>query len=194
MQAEQRLTLDALSIDSAEPLARERLEEAQRTLGMVPNMYARMAQSPGLLETYARGYELFREQSGFSPVEQEVVLLAISRENGCAYCMAAHSFIADQLSKVPSEVTEAIRSGAPIPDPKLAALYQFTQSMVVKRGLPTSADVQAFISAGYDERRVLEIVLAIAVKTLSNYSNHLFHTPVDEAFAERRWRDPRCEG
>lgn len=194
MQAEQRLTLDALSIDSAEPIARERLEEAQRTLGMVPNMYARMANSPGLLETYSRGYELFREHSGFSPVEQEVVLLAISRENGCAYCMAAHSFIADQMSKVPPEVTDAIRAGEPIPDPKLAALHHFTQSMVVKRGLPTPADVQAFISAGYDERRMLEIVLAIAVKTLSNYSNHLFHTPVDEAFAERRWNDPRCEG
>jgi uncharacterized peroxidase-related enzyme len=194
MQAEQRLTLDALSTEQAEPLARERLEEAQRTLGMVPNMYARMAQSPGVLETYARGYELFRAHSGFTPPEQEVVLLAISRENGCAYCMAAHSFIADQMSKVPPEVTEAIRAGEPIPDPRLAALYRFTQTMVAKRGLPSRADVQAFIDAGYDERRILEVVLAVAVKTLSNYSNHLFHTPVDEAFAERRWSDPRCEG
>jgi alkylhydroperoxidase family enzyme len=66
--------------------------------------------------------------------------------------------------------------------------------MVAKRGLPAPADVHAFINAGYDERRILEIVLAIAVKTLSNYSNHLFHTPVDEAFADRRWSDPRCEG
>lgn len=51
--------------------------------------------------------------------------------------------------------------------------------MVVKRGLPDSADVNAFLAAGYSERQILEVVLAIAVKTLSNYANRLFHTPVD---------------
>jgi len=61
--------------------------------------------------------------------------------------------------------------------------------MVVKRGLPDTADVNAFLGAGYSERQILEIVLAIAVKTLSNYANHLFHTPVDAIFAGRTWAD-----
>ncbi len=62
--------------------------------------------------------------------------------------------------------------------------------MVADRGLPKRADVEAFLAAGYSERQILEIVLAIAVKTLSNYANHLFHTPLDRVFEYRRWEDP----
>ncbi|MEW6590946.1 MAG: carboxymuconolactone decarboxylase family protein [Pseudomonadota bacterium] len=187
MQAEYKLSLPPLDEGEAEPLAADRLRAAQATLGFVPNMYGVMANSPGLFDTYVHGYEHFRARSGFSPTEQEVVLLAISRENGCTYCVAAHSFIADKLSGVPEAVTDAIRDGRPIPDARLAALHDFTRTLVVKRGLPDKSDVAAFLAAGYPERHVLEIVLAIAVKTLSNYANHLFHTPVDAAFAGRAW-------
>lgn len=192
MQAEYKLTLTALDADDAESPARARLEEARTNLGFVPNMYALMANSPGLLDTYVHGYGRFREGSGFTPAEQEVVLLAISRENGCTYCVAAHSFLADKMSGVPAEVTDAIRDGAPISDARLAALHDFTRTLVAKRGLPSRAEVAAFLAAGYSERQILEIVLAIAVKTLSNYANHLLHTPVDGVFAERAWSDPRC--
>ena len=187
MQAEYKLNLSAVTPDQAEPLARGRLEEAMNKLGFVPNMYAVMANSPGLFDTYIHGYNRFRKGSGFTPVEQEVVLLAISRENGCTYCVAAHSFIADKMSGVPESVTNAIRDGAAIPDAKLAALHDFVRTMVAKRGLPSKTDVNAFLAMGYSERHMLEIVLAIAVKTLSNYANHLFHTPVDAAFASRAW-------
>jgi alkylhydroperoxidase family enzyme len=113
--------------------------------------------------------------------------LTISRGNGCDYCMAAHSVIADQMSRVPPPVTEAIREGQTIPDTKLAALSTFTDTLLRSRGLPSKADVEVFLNAGYEERHVLEIILAIAVKTLSNYSNHLFHTPLDKMFASREW-------
>lgn len=189
MQAEHQLSLTALSPIEAEPLALDRLEEALDKLGFIPNMYSVMANSPGLLDTYIHGYNHFRASSGFTPAEQEVVLLAISRENGCTYCVAAHSFIADKMSGVPAAVTNAIRDGAPIPDAKLAALHDFTRTMVVKRGLPGKADVAAFLAADFSERHILEIVLAIAVKTLSNYANHLFRTPLDGAFAGRAWSD-----
>lgn len=189
MQAEYKCTLPALGDSEADTLAADRLREAKAKLGFVPNMYGVMANSPGLLDTYVHGYERFRALSGFTPVEQEVVLLAVSRENGCTYCVAAHSFIADKMSAVPEAVTNAIRDGQTIPDPKLAALHDFTRTMVIKRGLPVRADVEAFLAAGYSERHMLEIVLAIAVKTLSNYANHLFHTPVDAVFAGRTWTD-----
>ncbi len=189
MQAEYKCSLPALCDTEAAPLAAERLRESQAKLGFVPNMYGVMANSPGLLDTYVHGYERFRALSGFTPAEQEVVLLAVSRENGCTYCVAAHSFIADKMSGVPEAVTDAIRDGQPVPDARLAALHDFTRTMVIKRGLPDKADVDAFLGAGYSERQILEIVLAIAVKTLSNYANHLFHTPVDAMFAGRTWTD-----
>jgi len=99
------------------------------------------------------------------------VLLVISRTNGCDYCMAAHSMIAEKESKVPGNVLAAIRGNRPIRDAKLAALATFVEAMVESRGLPLASEARAFLAAGYSERQILEIVLAIAVKTLSDYSN-----------------------
>jgi uncharacterized peroxidase-related enzyme len=188
--AEYKLTLTAKTLENADSKAKAVLEKAKAQVGFIPKMYEAMANSPGLLETYLDGYDRFRKHAGFSPAEQEVVFLTISRGNGCHYCIAAHSVIADKMSKVPPEVTEAIREDRKILDPKLAALREFTDTMLRSRGLPSRADVEAFLAAGYQERHVLEIILAIAVKTLSNYSNHLFHTALDEAFASRAWKMP----
>lgn len=182
-----QLTLPAQTPDSAAADARQILQAAQARLGFIPNMYARMANLPPMLGTYIHGYELFRAQAGLTPPEQEVVLLVVSRENGCEYCVAAHSMIAANMSKVPAQALEAARSGARIEDAKLAALAEFTRVMVRKRGNPAPADAAAFLKAGYTEHHILAIVLAIAVKTISNYSNHLFHTPVDAPFAGFAW-------
>lgn len=188
MLSEYLLSLASQTLETAEPRAATALESAHSSLGFIPNMYAVMANSPGLLDSYLYGYALFRQESGFTPAEQEVVFLTISRENACHYCMAAHSFVADAVSKVPRPITDAIRDGKPIPDGKLAVLSAFTRIMLASRGHPDKADIAAFLAAGYSERQVLEIILAIAVKTLSNYSNHLFHTPVDSVFAARSWQ------
>ncbi|MBA3448979.1 MAG: carboxymuconolactone decarboxylase family protein [Pseudaminobacter sp.] len=183
-----KMTLPARTMEDADEKVSAVLEKAKARVGAVPNMYGVMANSPGLLETYLDGYARFRQDSGFTPIEQEVVLLTISRNNGCDYCMAAHSTIADKASGVPSKVTDAIRGGHDIPDPKLAALSVFVDRMLSSRGMPTPDDVSAFLEVGYSERQILELVLAIAVKTLSNYSNHLFHTPLDARFADREWK------
>ncbi len=178
------------SIATAPAKSQPLLEGAAKKLGFLPNMYGTMSNSPGLFETYQIGYERFRSNSGFSPVEQEVVFLTISFENGCDYCVAAHSTIADAFSKVPLEVTDAIRNGSEIPDPKLRTLAGFLKHLMRTRGRPSKEEAQAFFDAGYSEVQVLELILALAVKTLSNYSNHLFTTPVDEAFKGRLWSPP----
>lgn len=181
------LTLPAKTLEDVDPKARTILAETKANMGMIPNMYATMANSPALLQTYADGYSLFRAKSGFTSAEQEVVFLTISRENECNYCMAAHSFVADNVSKVPPEVTDAIRDDTPIADKKLAALVDFTRTMFVSRGHPSQTDVNAFLQAGYAESHILDIILALAVKTISNYANHVFDPPVDSAFAGRSW-------
>jgi AhpD family alkylhydroperoxidase len=155
-------------------------------------MYANMANSPSMLETYVVGYKFFRGDSGFTPAEQEVVFLTISHENGCEYCMAAHSMVGEKMSGVPAAVLGALRSGLPLPDAKLQALSVFTRIMVANRGKPARQDLKAFLAADFSERQVLEIILAIAVKTISNYSNHVFHTEVDPVFAAYRWETPKA--
>jgi len=187
MLSEYKSSLTLKTIDDAEPEAKTLLENTQKKIGFVPNMYQAMANSPGLLNTYMQGYDAFRERSGFSPIEQEVIFLAISQENGCEYCMAAHSFLAEAASGVPSDVTAAIRDDKPIPEMQLSALSVFSHVMVATRGLPGQPEVEAFLSAGYKEKDIIEIIHAIAVKTISNYTNHIFHTEVDSIFSPHTW-------
>jgi uncharacterized peroxidase-related enzyme len=182
-----RLSLSPVTLENADPRAKAVLEKAKASVGFIPNMHAGMANSPGLLQAYFDGYTAFRVHSGFTPAEQEVVFLTISRENGCDYCMAAHSMIAEKVSKVPGDVLGALRSGASIADPRLAALSTFTSHMFTTRGRPTADGLKAFLSASYKEEQVLEIVLALAVKTLSNYANHVNNPKVDDAFAAYAW-------
>lgn len=176
-------TLNAVTLDNAQGAQKELLETARKQTGFVPNMYANMVNAPAVLSTYLHGYGLFRGESGFAPAEQEVVFLAVSQANGCTYCTAAHSMIADKVSGVPAPVLAAIRAGTPIPDAKLAALYALTQNMVHSNGLPSQDKIDAYLGAGYPEKGMLYIVLAVAVKVLSNYSNHAFGTEIDERFA-----------
>jgi uncharacterized peroxidase-related enzyme len=176
-------SLSALNLETATGAQKEILETAQKQVGFIPNMYANMANVPGVLSTYLHGYGLFRKDSGFTPTEQEVVFLAVSQTNGCKYCTAAHSMIADKMSGVPADVLQAIRTSQPIADARLAALFALTQDMVKHLGQPSAEKVKAFLDAGYTESHVLNIVLAVAVKVLSNYTNHAFATEVDERFA-----------
>lgn len=181
-----RLGLPPRDQHDPDPQIAGMLTRARASIGMIPNMYANMANAPGLLETYTSGYAAFRAESGFDATEQELVFLVISERNGCDYCMAAHSVIAD-LSSVPTAVTDAIRSGGSLDDPRLAALATFTRVLFETRGRPAQSDVDAFVAAGYTERHVLYLLLALAVKTMSNYSNHLFDTSLDQAFRSREW-------
>lgn len=176
-------TLHPVDHASAQGVQKDILDKALKQVGFIPNMYANMANAPAVLSTYLHGYGLFRSESGLKPVEQEVVFLAVSQVNECKYCTAAHSMIADKVSGVPANVLKAIREHQPIPDAKLAALHSTVTEMVRTQGRPSPATVQAFLTAGYTERDLLYIVLAIAVKTLSNFSNHAFATELDDKFA-----------
>ena len=181
------MNLEPVSVDNADEISGQILETTQSKLGFIPNMYAGMANNTALLEGYVAGYNTFRANSGFTPPEQEVVFLSIALENGCTYCVAAHSFVGDKMTQVPTEVTDAIRNETEIPDAKYKALSVFSKVMTEKRGLPSDADVAAFFEAGYTEKHVLGVIAALGVKTMSNYFNHVAHTPVDDAFKSRVW-------
>lgn len=163
------------------------LEAVKKRYGMVPNTYRAMANEPAVVDTYLFGMGKLIKESGLSMAELDVVFLTISFENACDYCVAAHSFTADTLSKLSPDVTNAIREGREIADPKLKALATATRAVLNKRGRPEPTDLEAFFAQGYTERHLLSVVLAISLKTLTNYTNHLFDTPVDAMFKAREW-------
>jgi uncharacterized peroxidase-related enzyme len=181
-----RLDTKPVELETANEEQKGILQNAKKANGMIPNMYKNMVNLPALQNTYDFGYNQFRKESGFSPAEQEVVLLTISIDNSCGYCTAAHSYIAENVSKTPQDVIKAIRNGTRIEDERLKALHEFTKVMNETRGNPSPDQAQKFLDAGYSEKQILAIILAQAVKTISNYSNHVFHTEVDKAFADHK--------
>lgn len=157
------MKISLVNLSDANDKQKDLLMLTKKENRMIPNMYRAMVNSPGLLDSYMHGYKKFRIESGFTPTEQEVILLTISAENNCSYCMAAHSILADTVSKVPLEVTESIRNNTKISDDKLRGLSAFVSTMVNKRGLPDENEVQAFLNSGYAEGHILDIILAISV-------------------------------
>ncbi len=181
------LSFCEITIENAKADVKSVLEEAKKRIGYIPNIYGMMANSSGLLDTYTAGDKSFRSKSLFTNCEKEIIYLTISKENACAYCVAVHSTLADTMSKVPKSITNAIRDSELVEDEKINILVSFTRTMVVSRGQPTNHDIEQFLSVGYSQFHILDIIHAIAVKTMSNYSNHLFQTPVDKVFSEREW-------
>lgn len=176
------------TLDTAPADARPLLEAANKKYRMIPNLYAKMAEAPALLQAYLQVAEIFAKSS-LTPTQQQIVLLTVSRVNRCGYCVGAHSALAD-MGGVPAEVTNAIRHDAPIPDVKLEALRRFTARLVEARGWVQEADIQSFLKAGYSRANVLEVVVGVGQKTLSNYTNHMVGTALDAAFASRAWQAP----
>ena len=171
--------------ETAPEAARETLAGAKKAYGFLPNLLAVMAEAPALVKAYVTLSRIFEETS-LTPSERQTVLLTVSYENDCDYCVAAHSVIAG-MQKVPEETVQAIRDGQPIADRKLEAIRRFTAAVVNTRGWPTDADTRAFLGAGYTQSQVLEVVLGVGIKTLSNYTNHIAGTPLDVAFAKAAW-------
>lgn len=169
------------SVDKAPAESQDLMQGVQAAYGFVPNLVAVMAESAPLLSAYLKLNDLFN-QTSLTEIERQIVLLSVSRENTCHYCVAAHCTIA-KMSGMTDETVDAIRADQPLADPRLHALREFTRSIVATRGYPSPEVVQQFQAAGFTERNALEVVLGVGQKTLSNYTNHLAHTPVDAAFA-----------
>lgn len=164
------------------------LEQAKKNLGTIPNLEKVMAESPALLEGYVRLWELF-DTTSLSLIERQVVYQTANFENQCEYCVPWHTKLS-QLAGMPPNEIEALRCGAELSNPKLEALRRFTQSLILNRGKIVEAELKAFFRAGYCAQQALEVILGIAVKTMSNYTNSIAGTPLDKAVEKLTWKKP----
>jgi uncharacterized peroxidase-related enzyme len=176
---------DLHSQDTAPTESASQLVDIKKAYGFIPNLYGVFAESPATLKAYISIGKIF-DESSFSATERQLIILAISRLNECSYCVAAHSVVAG-MQKVPDDIIDAIRNDQPIADSKLEALRVFAVTVVEKRGWVAESDVITFLAAGYTKAQILEVVLGITFKTLSNYTNHMADTPLDDAFESMAW-------
>ena len=161
------------------------LENSQRAFGRLPGLHKVMAESPQVLEGYQLLHKLFTE-TAFDADEMTVVWQTINVEHECHYCVPAHTGIAKRM-KVSDEISNALRDETPLPTAKLEALRVFTLQMLRQRGNVTDEQIQTFFDAGYDHRAVLEIILGLSQKVMSNYINHVAETPLDDVVKPLAW-------
>jgi uncharacterized peroxidase-related enzyme len=176
--------------ETAPAASRALLEGIQQAYGFVPNLFAVFAESPAALEgalAMARAFS----HSTLTPVEQQLVALAVSEANDCEFCMAAHSTIAKRVAKAQPALVAAVRAREPLSDAKLDVLVVFTRRVVEQRGFVASADVAAFLEAGYTRAQLIEVLLGVGMKTFNNYVDHIAHVPLNDQFKAEAWRPKR---
>ena len=179
-------SLNIHNIESAPQESKALLEKSQKAYGMIPGLHGVLAESPQLLDAYQQLHELF-VNSSFNDDELTVVWQTINVEHACHYCVPAHTGIA-KMMKVDDAIIEALRNETPLADAKLEALRTMTLSLTRNRGNVSQEDLTAFYAAGYGERQVLDIILGLSQKVISNYTNHIANTPVDAAFEKFAWK------
>lgn len=173
------------TIESAPEASKPMLEQSVKSFGMVPNLHGVLATAPTVLDGYRVLHELFMNTS-FDAEELTVVWQGINVEHGCHYCVPAHTAIAHSM-KVSAELTEALRNQEAMPTAKLQALLDMTLIIVRNRGHVSEEELAKFYAAGYGEQQILEIILGISQKVISNYTNHIAGTEVDAPFKSFTW-------
>lgn len=177
------------TVETAPDAAKAQLAGIEKAWTFIPNLHRTLAESPVTLQAYDTLFGLVG-QSSFTPAEQQVAFMAVNVLNACEYCTSGHSVLA-KMAGVAPEVIAALREAQPILDDRLQALRGFVERVVTERGFAGDEAVAAFIAAGFSKAQVLEVVLIVATKTISNYVNHLTHTPLDGFMAATAWVAPR---
>lgn len=172
--------------ETAPAASRDTLAMIEKNYGFLPNLAGAFAESPPVLSALLGLLGGFDNPAmSLTALERQVVLLTTSAANRCVYCASAHGMLAHNAGLSREEVAR-VQQGEALADPRLRALQHFTKRLVAARGWVSDAEVEAFIAAGFTKAQVLEVVLGVAVKTLTNYANHITKPPVNEQFAAFR--------
>lgn len=168
------------SIETAPEQSKPLLEKSLKGIGMIPNLHGVLAESPAVLEAYQELTRLFT-QTSFSKEEITVIWQTINAEHECHYCLPAHFAVAHSMG-VDADVIDALQRKSDLPTEKLRVLKETTLTLVRNRGRIDAADIQKFAQVGFTKQQLLEVVLGISHKVISNYVNHFSETSLDEPF------------
>jgi len=150
-------------------------DQLKKGLSFVPNLYATFALSETALGTYLA---LQNAKSSLSAKEREVINLVVSQINSCEYCLAAHSVLGKMVGFTDQQIIE-IRKGAASFDDRLDALAKLAANITVDRGHANPALIQVFFDAGWTEANLVDAIIIIGDKIISNYLHGTTKVPVD---------------
>ena len=161
--------------DIVSPANQALFDNLKKGLGMVPNLYATLAHSETALGTYLA---LQNAQTSIDGKAREVVNLVVSQVNGCEYCLAAHTAIGGMVGFTPEQIIE-LRGGRASFDAQLDALARLVRNIAIERGHADPALVDAFLAAGWTQGHLVDVIVIIGDKTVTNYLHGTTKVPVD---------------
>lgn len=165
------------SIETSPAASQPLLQAVKKQLGVVPNLFRLVGNSPAALEGYL-GLNGALARGALEAPTRERIALAVAEVNGCDYCLSAHSYLGKNLAKLSDAEIAANRNGHSA-DAKADAAVGFAVKIVNARGHVSDSDIEAVRSAGYDDAEVIEMILHVALNTLTNYVNEVAKTAID---------------
>lgn len=166
-------------LESAPADSRPSLERLKASVGMIPNLAAAMAASPPLIEAFVTLRAQLEQRGTFDAREREVVSLLNAVENDCRYCTAIHATFGLKAGLTPDTI-ERLRAKRDPAEPRHAALARFARRLLQTRGAVSTADLDAFVAAGFAPAQALELIARLALSVMANYAGHLTNAPADE--------------
>ena len=179
-------TYQVHTLASAPEKSKPALEQLQQAFGFLPNLAASIANSPKLVTALVG---VFQQVHSSSLTEQEIqiVLLTDAVANSSAYAVAMHTALAHAQS-VSLEETTAIRERRTPSDPRFAALSTLAKTLIEKRGHLSQQEFDAFLSAGFTQEQIMEVIAAVAASTITNYAGTIAQPPLEDKFQQFAWR------
>jgi len=168
-------TVTVPTYEQVSPANQAIFDNLKKALGFVPNLYATFAHSETALSTYLA---LQNAKSSLSPKAREVINLVVSQVNACAYCLAAHTALGKMVGFAPEQILEIRRGGASF-DARLDALAKLVRNITLERGHPDPALVRAFFAAGWTEGNLIDALVVVGDKMVSNFLHGATQIPVD---------------
>ncbi len=178
--------------ETAPAASKDILGVIEKKYGFLPNLAGVFAESAAALNGFvalAGAYD--SPEMTLTPIERQVVLLAVSVRNRCEYCAAAHGTLAHMVGLDRAEI-ESLQESRPLSDARLNVLRKFTETVVEARGWTSEADLEKFFAAGFTKAQVFEVIHGVALKTLTNYVNHIAKPALNTQFAEFRPKWPKA--
>jgi len=155
-------------------------DQLEKGLGFVPNLYAYFAKNKTALGDYLA---LQNRKSTLRAKEREVINLVVSQANGCRYCQSAHTVLGGMNGFSEDQILE-IRKGTASFDAKFDALAKFTLLVTENKGQLSDEAKDAFFAAGYSEINMIDVVMIIGDKIISNYIHNLAEFAIDFPIAK----------
>ena len=163
----------------------DRTEEILSTVedeyGFRPNLIEELVEAPAAARVYLAGQDAMADSS-LSPAQQQAVQLTVAIHNDCHYCDAAHTSLGGQFG-IEAEALDAIRDGGIPGVPELRGVVRATRLVLEKEGWLEESDLSELADEGIDRQQLYEVIAFVALKTLSNYVNHIADTEIDPQFS-----------